>query len=68
MLDDVHTFAEEKGLKFGFVELHREPLETLARSGVAAKIGSDMIFEDYRRRGRRLHCKAHGTLELTCTP
>jgi len=46
MLDDVHTFTEEKGLKFGFVELHREPLETLVRSGVAAKIGSDMIFED----------------------
>jgi high affinity sulfate transporter 1 len=46
MLDDVHTFTEEKGLKFGFVELHREPLETLVRSGVAAKIGSEMIFED----------------------
>ena len=46
MLDDVHTLAEERGLKFGFVELHREPLDTLVRSGVAAKVGADMIFDD----------------------
>jgi len=46
MLDDLHTLAEERRLKFGFVELHREPLDTLVRSGVAAKIGSDMIFDD----------------------
>jgi len=46
MLDDLHTLAEERGLKFGFVELHSEPLDTLVRSGVAAKIGPDMIFED----------------------
>ena len=46
MLDDLHALAEERGLKFGFVELHKEPRDTLVRSGVAAKIGADMIFED----------------------
>jgi len=46
MLDDVHTLAEERGLKFGFVELHREPRDTLVRSGVAAKVGPEMIFDD----------------------
>lgn len=46
MLDDVRAFAEEQGLRFGIVELHREPLDTLTRSGVAAKIGADMIFDD----------------------
>jgi sulfate permease, SulP family len=28
------------------VELHLEPLETLVRSGLVAKIGRDMIFDD----------------------
>jgi high affinity sulfate transporter 1 len=46
MLDDVRAFAEEQGLRFGIVELHREPLDTLTRSGVAAKVGADMIFDD----------------------
>ena len=46
MLDDVRAFAEEQGLRFGIVELHREPLDTLTRSGVATKIGADMIFDD----------------------
>ena len=27
MLDDMHTLAEERGVKFGIVELHRDPLE-----------------------------------------
>lgn len=47
MLEDVHALAEERGLKFGFMELHSEPLELLKRSGVTAKVGSDMIFEDF---------------------
>lgn len=45
MLDDVRILAEERGLKFGMVDLHSEPLEALVRSGVAAKIGPDMIFD-----------------------
>jgi SulP family sulfate permease len=47
MLEDVHALAEARGLKFGFMELHSEPLELLKRSGVTAKVGSDMIFEDF---------------------
>lgn len=46
MFDEVCALAAEHGLKFGIVELHREPLDMLCRSGVAAKIGTDMIFED----------------------
>ena len=39
MLDDVRALAEERGLKFGIVELHSEPLDMLIRSGVVAKVG-----------------------------
>jgi MFS superfamily sulfate permease-like transporter len=46
MLDDIRALAEEHGLRFSIVELHHEPSDTLARSGVAAKIGADMIFAD----------------------
>ncbi|MGH6909563.1 MAG: SulP family inorganic anion transporter [Phenylobacterium sp.] len=46
MLDDVHTLAQERGLKLGIVELHHEPLDILVRSGLVAKIGADMVFED----------------------
>ncbi len=46
MLDELHIIAEERGLKFAIVELHLEPLETLVRSGLVAKIGRDMIFDD----------------------
>ena len=47
MLEDVYALAEERGLKFGFMELHSEPLELLKRSGVTAKVGSDMIFDNF---------------------
>ena len=43
MLDDIRILAEERGLKFGFVELHSEPLDMLVRAGLVAKV---MIFED----------------------
>ncbi len=46
MLDDVRAMVEERGLKFGVVELHSEPLDTLVRSGVLAKLGHGMIFDD----------------------
>jgi hypothetical protein len=46
MLDDVHTLVAERGLKFGFVELHSEPLDILVRAGLVAKVGPDMIFDD----------------------
>jgi sulfate permease, SulP family len=46
MLDELHIIAEERGLKFAIVELHLEPLETLVRSGLVAKIGRNMIFDD----------------------
>ena len=46
MLDDVRAIVEERGLKFGIVELHSEPLDTLVRSGVVAKVGPGMIFDD----------------------
>ena len=46
MLDDVHALAKERGLKFGIVELHSEPRDMLVRSGVVAKVGPDMIFDD----------------------
>lgn len=46
MIDDVRALAEAHGLRFGMVELHREPLDILTRSGVAAAIGEEMIFDD----------------------
>lgn len=46
MLDDMRALAEERGLKLAIVELHHEPLDTLVRSGLVAKVGSDMIFDD----------------------
>ena len=46
MLDDLRDFVEGRGLKFGIVELHSEPRETLLRSGVIDKIGNGMIFDD----------------------
>lgn len=46
MLDDMRDLAEERGVRFGIVELHSEPLETLKRAGVLARIGPDMIFDD----------------------
>lgn len=46
MLDDIRALAEERGLKFSIAELHYEPRDTLTRSGVAAAIGADMIFDD----------------------
>jgi SulP family sulfate permease len=46
MLDEVRMLAEERGLRFGMVELHQEPYDTLARSGVLGKVGGDMVFED----------------------
>ena len=46
MLNDVRAIVQERGLKFGIVELHSEPIDTLARSGVVAKVGPGMIFDD----------------------
>ena len=46
MLEDVRALAAERGVRFGIVELHSEPLEILERSGVVAKVGPDMIFDD----------------------
>ena len=46
MLDEVCTFAGQRGLKFVIVELHSEPLDTLVRSGVVANVGSEMIFDN----------------------
>ena len=46
MIDEVRRIVEERGLKFGIVELHSEPLEILNSSGVAAKVGPSMIFDD----------------------
>jgi high affinity sulfate transporter 1 len=46
MLDDVHALAQERGLKLGIVELHHDPLDILLRSGIVAKVGADMVFDD----------------------
>jgi MFS superfamily sulfate permease-like transporter len=46
MIDEIRALAEKRGMKFAIVELHSEPLEVLERSGVLAKIGSAMIFDD----------------------
>jgi MFS superfamily sulfate permease-like transporter len=59
MLDDIRALAEARGVALVMVELHSEPLDTLVRSGLAAKIGRDRIFDDleeavagfYRRGG-----------------
>ena len=44
-LEDACALAKARGVKFGIVELHSEPFETLKRAGVLAKIGDDMIFD-----------------------
>lgn len=46
MLEEVRSMAEERGVKFAIVELHSEPLEVLRRSGVIARIGPAMIFDE----------------------
>lgn len=46
MLDDLCTFIEERGLKFGIVELHSAPRDILTRSGVIDRIGENMVFDD----------------------
>ena len=46
MLDEVRTFAEERRIKFGIVELHSAPRDILMRCGVVERIGADMIFDD----------------------
>lgn len=46
MLDEVRAMAEERGIKFAIVELHSEPLEILDRSGVLARVGPRMIFDE----------------------
>ncbi len=38
--------SSQRGLEFAIVELHSEPLDTLRRSGLVAKVGPDMIFDD----------------------
>lgn len=46
MLADVQADFAESGVRLGIAELHKEPKEILARSGVLAQIGADMLFED----------------------
>ncbi|CAN7268664.1 SulP family inorganic anion transporter [Rhizobium sp. LjRoot254] len=46
MLDDIRTLAAERGMGFAIVELHSEPLEMLERTGVVARVGEAMIFDD----------------------
>ena len=46
MLDEIRALAEERGIKFAIVELHSEPLKILERSGVLARIGPAMIFDE----------------------
>lgn len=46
MLEDVRALAEARGLKLAIVELHQEPFDTLVRSGLVAKVGREMIFDD----------------------
>ncbi|WP_455274563.1 SulP family inorganic anion transporter [Rhizobium herbae] len=46
MLDEIRALAQERGIKFAIVELHSEPLKILERSGVLARIGPAMIFDE----------------------
>lgn len=46
MLEEIRALAAERGLAFAVADLHSEPLEILERSGVVAKIGPSMIFDD----------------------
>jgi high affinity sulfate transporter 1 len=46
MFDEVQALVEDRGFKFGIVDLHSQPLDMLVRSGVVAKVGPDMIFDD----------------------
>jgi MFS superfamily sulfate permease-like transporter len=46
MLEGVRGMFAERGIAFGIVELHSEPMEVLRRAGLPEKIGGPMIFED----------------------
>ncbi|MEP9398102.1 SulP family inorganic anion transporter [Mesorhizobium sp. KR2-14] len=46
MLDEMCAFCAERGIALGIAELHIEPMAILERSGVLAKIGRSMIFDD----------------------
>jgi sulfate permease, SulP family len=46
MLEDVRVSFAARGLTLGFAELHHEPMAILERSGLLAKIGKTMIFDD----------------------
>ncbi|WP_426124373.1 SulP family inorganic anion transporter [Pararhizobium sp. PWRC1-1] len=46
ILDEIRAMAGERGMKFALVDLHSAPLAILERSGVLARIGPAMIFDD----------------------
>jgi SulP family sulfate permease len=46
MLEEVRTAFADRGLQLGIAELHKEPMEILARAGFLKNLGKNMVFED----------------------
>ena len=44
VLDEIHAELSRRGLRFGLANLHAQPRELLARSGLLGSIGLEMIF------------------------
>ncbi|MBS7541924.1 SulP family inorganic anion transporter [Ancylobacter oerskovii] len=53
MLDEVRAALAERGIAFGIVELHTDPLTLLERAGVVDRIGRDMVFDDVEEAAAR---------------
>ena len=45
MLEDVRAELTGRGIRFGIADMHSRPREMIERSGLADRIGHDMLFE-----------------------
>jgi high affinity sulfate transporter 1 len=45
VLEEIRDDFRRRGVKFGLADLHAQPRRLLERSGVAARLGSDMLFD-----------------------
>jgi high affinity sulfate transporter 1 len=45
VLDEIREELRRRGIKLGLADLHSQPRQMLERTGVAASIGADMLFD-----------------------
>jgi len=44
-LEDVRAVLFQRGISFGLADLHSRPRAVIERSGLARRIGTDMLFD-----------------------